>query len=873
MQPRPLPRRPENPVAASLTGLAAGSARRPRVVLALILLLAALSLVTAAHRLGVSTDTTRLFSASAPWMQRQRALLAAFPQTDKLIVAALDAPAPEQADDAATALATALAADPAHFRAISRPDALPYFTRNAFLLAPAADRRALLDRLTDAQPFLGTLAADPSLSGLCAALRLALLGAEHGQDLGPMAPALHAFGETLAQAAAGHPEPLSWQTLLGGKLAAAAGKYRFVLARPVLDYAALAPGGAATAALRQAASRIPAIASGQVRLRLTGQVVIDDEEFASVAQGAVGGLLGSLALVALWLFLALRSWRLILPVLVTLIAGLILTTGFAAAAIGRLNLISVAFAVLFTGIAVDFGIQFTVRFRARLNMRPQGVAAAIAAAARSCGAQILVAALATAAGFLAFTPTSFAGVAELGAIAGFGMLVALTLTLTLLPALLALTSPRADGRETGFLAPLAGPVQRRAGAIAAVFTLAALAGAACALHLPFDGDPLHTKNQHSEAIRTLYDLMQNPLTNPYSIQAVTPSLEAADAAAARYAALPQTALTLTLSSFVPHDQRQALAEIADTAAILAPTLTAPATLPPVTAATLRRSVTGLAAALTAALPKLPPASPLRPIAAAITRLATAPDATLLAANDAVSRYLPLQLTRLREALACRPVTLADVPAELRAAWLLPDGRARVQALPARGVADTGAMRLWADAAQAAIPETTGPAIFILRAADTITGAFATAALFAIVSIALILLASLRRLEDTLLVLAPLLTGAALTALAMRLLGMKLNFANIIALPLLLGVGVSFNIYFVMNYRAGARRFLGTATARAVAFSALTTGTAFGSLALSAHPGTASMGTLLLLSLGCTVLTSLVFLPALLTLRRGRIPGA
>ena len=103
--------------------------------------------------------------------------------------------------------------------------------------------------------------------------------------------------------------------------------------------------------------------------------------------------------------------------------------------------------------------------------------------------------------------------------------------------------------------------------------------------------------------------------------------------------------------------------------------------------------------------------------------------------------------------------------------------------------------------------------------------------------------------------------------------MRLNFANIIALPLLLGVGVSFNIYFVMNWRDGARGFLGTATARAIVFSALTTATAFGSLALSHHPGSASMGDLLLLSLGCTLVASLVFMPALLATRQTDVPRA
>jgi len=126
----------------------------------------------------------------------------------------------------------------------------------------------------------------------------------------------------------------------------------------------------------------------------------------------------------------------------------------------------------------------------------------------------------------------------------------------------------------------------------------------------------------------------------------------------------------------------------------------------------------------------------------------------------------------------------------------------------------------------------------------------------------------------LLVVVPLLLSALLTVVVAVLLPLPLNFANIIALPLLLGVGVSFNIYFVMNWRAGQGRFLGTATARAILFSALTTGTAFGSLALSRHPGTASMGFLLLLSLGCTLVVTLVFMPPLLlTLMRHDTPAA
>ena len=155
-------------------------------------------------------------------------------------------------------------------------------------------------------------------------------------------------------------------------------------------------------------------------------------------------------------------------------------------------------------------------------------------------------------------------------------------------------------------------------------------------------------------------------------------------------------------------------------------------------------------------------------------------------------------------------------------------------------------------------------VTIVATSATIVGAFRSAAIIAVVAITIILFLALRRVLDVALVLAPLILSALLTLLVAVLLRLPLNFANIIALPLLLGVGVSFNIYFVMNWRAGRHAVLGSATARAIVFSALTTGTAFGSLALSAHPGTASMGRLLMISLACTLVASLIFIPALLS---------
>ena len=215
----------------------------------------------------------------------------------------------------------------------------------------------------------------------------------------------------------------------------------------MLDHGVLEPGGAATAAIRAAASKLEFVEAGDARVRITGSVALSDEEFASVAKGAVAGMIGSVLLISLWLFLAVRSWRLIGPILLTLGLGLMLTLLFAAAAVGTLNLVSVGFGILFVGIAVDFAIQFCVRYRERRWENPDH-GAAMAETGRRAGGQILVAAAATSAGFLAFVPTEFRGVAELGLIAGVGMLIAFLCTVTFLPAAITLFRPRGEsGRD------------------------------------------------------------------------------------------------------------------------------------------------------------------------------------------------------------------------------------------------------------------------------------------------------------------------------------------------------------------------------------------------------------------------------------------
>lgn len=849
-----------------LVRLADACSQRAKLVLPIGAVVAVLSVLFAIHHLGVSTDTSAMFSSKLAWQRNAQELARDFPQFDNVLVAAVSADKPEEAEATAADLAAALSKDTQSITGVSRPDADPFLQKEGLLFLDTPDLTKLMNQTISAQPFLGQLVADPSARGLFSALALLGMGAAKGQaDLSAFTQPLHAFHTAMASALAGHPEPLSWQALLGGGLSDLAGKYRFVLVHPKLNYGALEPGGEATDAIRAAAAQLPYVKSGQAHVAITGQIALADEQFKTVAEGTVYGMIGSIVLITLWLYFAVKTWRLIIPILLTLGLGLSVTLFFAAVAVGTLNLISVGFGILFVGIAVDFAIQFSVRFRERHHEFPD-LNEAIRQTARRTGEQILVASIATAAGFLAFVPTSFLGVAELGLIAGVGMLIAFLCTLTFLPAAITLFRPGGEHGLVGFswAGPLDPLVARWRRPILAFFAAVAIASLAMAHGLTFDANPLDTSNQNTEAMRTLKMLMDSPITSPFTIDILEPNVQDAATLADRVRKLPSVDSVRTLASFVPADQDKKLAIIQDASAILGPTLTAPASAAPVTPDQIRLAAKAAYDQIAPALPSLKPGNSLQPIADDLKSIESAPDATVVAINQSLTAFLPQELNALVTSLSAEPVTLASIPAELKRQWVLPDGRARVQAVPKIAGKNTSEqIATFVKQVQTVAPNAGGPAVTIIATSQTIVDAFRTAAIYALIAITIILIIALRRLRDVALVLAPLLLSGLLTLLVMVAVPLPLNYANIIALPLLLGVGVSFNIYFVMNWRAGRRAILGSATARAIVFSALTTSTAFGSLALSNHPGTASMGQLLLISLGCTLLASLVFIPALL----------
>ncbi|THD47673.1 MAG: hopanoid biosynthesis-associated RND transporter HpnN [Bradyrhizobium sp.] len=818
----------------------------------------------AALNFKLNSNIDALLPSNVEWRKNELAFEAAFHRFN-VIEAVVGAPTPELASLASSDLARNLADDKSRFQSASGPDIADFFRRRALFFLPVDALRQTAAGLVEGEPIIHDIAGDRTLRGLVAGLEDALLGLQSNRlKLDDFARPLDAFSQTLEDALAGRPASFSWRDLAAGKPSAPADRRGYVEIRPILDFHSLQPGLAAETAIRDATA--PIALSRQAQARLTGPVAIDDEQFGTIRENAFRNGAITVAAVVIILWLALRSVRLIGALVVNLIVGLAATAAWGLLAVGAFNVISIYFAVLFVGIGVDFAIQFSVRYREERH-RIGDLPAALRSAGARVAMPLALASLATAAGFFSFLPTDYRGVSELGLIAGGGMLIAFVSSVTLLPALIKLLNPPGEPSELGYrsLAPVDDYLARRRVPII-VGTLAAIALASpLLLRLSFDDNPIDLQNPNHEAVATYLDLIQDPATGVAAVEALAPSLQQANADVEKFAHLPEVASVKTLSSFIPADQDAKLPIIRAAAGKLTDAFSPDdAAAAPSDAETIDALNEGASRLnLSAGQSQGSGASAMRRLSAAMTKVAQGSPELRMRVADALLTPLNLDLDDLHQSLEAEPVTLDNLPRELVDGWVASDGQARVSILPKADARDTRAMQVFARAVLAVDPAVTEGPVATLQAGDMIQHAFIVAGLCALVSIAALLWLFLRRLSDVALTLFPLALAGLLTMELMSAFGMPFNFANIIALPLLLGVGVAFKIYYIVAWREGATHLLQTPLTRAVVYSALTTAAAFGSLWFSSHPGTSSMGKLLALSLACTLAAAVLFQPILM----------
>ena len=843
------------------------SAHYPWIVIIAFSLIALASAAYFARHFAITTDSNKLLSSSLPWRQQELALDRAFPWRVDQIIAVIDATTPEAAEEAADGLVNNLSARSDVIRSVTRPDGGEFFARNGILFLKLDEVRRDAADLIAAQPFLGTLAADPTLRGILRTLSQSIEGVRIGKSkLEDLRPALVAIADALELLASGQHPAFSWRKLITGRPPEASDLRRFVNIQPVLNFADLQPGQKATAAIRETISRLGLNPERGVKVRLTGSVALADEEFATIADGAALNGIVTFLLVVLVLWLALKKFRIILAVLLSLIVGLLFTAAIGLWMVGALNLISIAFAVLFVGLGVDFGIQFSVRYRAE-RYASSDLRDALVATARGVAGPLLLAAASIAAAFYSFLPTAYVGLSELGLIAGTGMIIALATTVTLLPALLAVLKPAGEPAAIGYaaLAPVDRFLEHRRKWVIGTTLAATILGLPLLVYLRFDFNPLDLRAHNTESVATLLDLMSDPDTSPNTIDILESNTEHAAAVAERLRQLPEVNRVVTLQSFVPKEQDAKFAVIDDASFFLRNTLNPDRIEAKPTPAETVIALEETAGDLRGAANDLdsPAAIQARRLAKVLATLAAGPSAARNEAEQVLVVPLMTTLRQVRDLLGAEPVSIETLPASLTGRWVSARGLSRIEVAPSGDGNDNQTLERFVAAVRSVAPDAAGKPVFVIEAAATIVKAFLQAAVWSVASITLILFVALRRWTDVALTLVPLLVAIVGTLEICVIIGLQLNFANIIALPLLLGVGVAFKIYYIMAWRSGETNFLQSSLTRAVLFSACTTATAFGSLWFSHHPGTSSMGKLMALSLLTTLCAAVLFQPALL----------
>ena len=839
--------------------------------------------------LGVNSNNLELISPELPSRVHHATFSKHFPNLENALLVVIDGKTPELARDGAERLEAGLLAQPDRFEDVYLPGGGSFFEQNGLLYRSVDELDDFADRIAAIQPIIAELEREASIANLTRLVETGLDSVRAGTGNSDDWPdVLERVGDATVGVYAEFPVAISWEEVLLRGSAIDMTTRRVVVVHPVLEFGSVFAAGDALKAIREVATLEGLTEEHGIDVRVTGNPALNYEEMSGILWDIFVAGIFCFAIVVVILWFALRSWHIVVAAVATLVVGLVWTAGFATVSIGYLNLVSLAAAILFIGLGVDFAIHLGTRYADFLRDGLSPLDAMIAAC-EDVGGSLVLCTFSTAIGFLVFVPTDYRGVAQLGLISGVGMVLIVSLTFTLFPALL-FSWLRFDVKKhlrhsvtfryrwwTWFESHPRG-----------VRTTAALLGIAAIVLIPrahFDPNVVDMRDPSTESVQAFNDLLEAAgSASPWYVDSLTPSLEAANTLAEELETLDAVSHTITLASYIPEDQEDKLYVLEDIRFLLEPPPRSIASLPAPgideQVAALRKLHTFLGSDWVAG-DKTSLGASMRKLHSRLTTFIERLDADA-DPEEALDRLdtillagLPDQLTRLRTALDPSEIALASLPPELTRRMLSQDGTARVQIFPAENLEAESEMRRFTDAVLSIDPAASGIAVNLIALEDATKRSFQQALLSALALISVLLWMLWRRLSDMLLVLAPLFLSTAVTVALMGVFDIAFNFVNVIVIPLMFGVGVDSGIHLVHRSHskaAASSGLLGTTTARAVYYSAMTTTVSFGSLALSSHLGMASLGILLTIGMLLTVACNLIVLPALIALRSPRASG-
>ncbi len=831
------------------------------VVISVALVTCGFSIYFIINHIGMSTDTKDMLSEDLSWRQLDIEYERVFTETLDNVVIVVESNTPDEARASALTLYQALLIDPLLLNDIYYPAALPFFQQSAFLFMDETELYDLADQLAAIQPFIGTLLEDKTLRGLFSMLSDALQAIEDGEeiDLDPLLVEIN-------QALASDQHRVSWQRLISADTASKDVYREFIIAQTREAPDEFLPGQAAINQINKTVDRLQ-LENEQTRIRLTGSTALAYEELKSVSEANIIAIAASLVMVTVILIFGLSSIWLFFASLVTLIMGLITTTAFAAATVGTLNLISVAFAVLYIGLGIDFAIHLGLRYREQSILTTDN-SRALSIAFRQMFRSLFLCALTTAIGFYSFMPTDYQGVAELGWIAGSGMFISLLYTFTLLPALLSLRQYRAlNDRRPAHEHPVLQRLSQLpyryprqislAALVLVIMTLAALN------QIDFDSNTLNLQDPENESVQTYQDLLADSATSPWFVVLLTRDRAEAEDYIRQIKALDSVDRVVWSDDLVPANQEDKLFIVDDLNLMLGELDDYPQ---PVQMEHEQRvlAVNALLSKLTA-LEAIDSEQVIRlqeNLQALGNKLQ--PD-QLEGLEQRLLVHLDGSIDSLATALTADNIDASDIPQQVLSRWLK-EGYYKIEIYPTDDLSDNDAMIKFVKELQEYNDKIIGAPVINVEAGEAVITAFQSAIIYALIAISLLLFLLIKVKLDALLILISVMIGGVFTLTFMLVLGLPFNFANIIGLPLLLGIGVDSGIHIANRFRHehsnGGNIFM-TSASRGVFVSSMTTVCSIGNLAFSAHTGTATMGILLTVGLIAMMVSTMIVLPAFL----------
>jgi hopanoid biosynthesis associated RND transporter like protein HpnN len=832
-------------------------------------------------------DQSRMISEKLPFRVDEKDFRRAFPRLSDTIVVVIDADTIEGAITARNRLAERLRKEKSLFRYIYEPGGGTFFEENGLLYLNVDQLEDLSDNLAAAQPLLALLSDDLSLRNLFSVLDKVV---EKREEVEIPQRRMDALFEGMSGAFEGvmdgRPRNMSWQQLMAGKGGGLEKSRQFIILQPYINPHELSGKKVPLEATRRIARELGLDQAHGIRVRLTGDIALANENLVTIQSRLGIVILASFILVSVTLAIGVGCSALFtIANMLTLAIGLVWTLGFAIVAIGKFNLISITFAVIYIGVGIDFSLLICLIYR-EFIMRGKGNADAITATAENVGKGLYLCMATEAIGFYAFVPTAYAGASDLGLISGTGMIINLAVNLVVLPALFTLFPLKREKTKESRISRSA--LARKISEFPfvhsrGVLVCAAMAGLAAAALLPrlsFDYNPLNLFNQSSEAVVTAQELFRDPETSPWTISVLVKGAGEARETAARLNKLKEVKAAITIFDFIPEKQEEKLAIISEMALFMPP-IPASMKLKYSSAAEnlqamsrfeeeLKRSYLSSTKAPDPHVVKL--YDRIREFKK-FDRVSGRGDKEFSALGNALLSNLPILLKRLELLLQPTGLERKDLPRELTDQYVAVDGRYRVQVFPSANVTDVNNLRRFVNAVRTVSPHATDTAVSIFESGNAVVSSFSQAMLYALVAITFFLLLELRSILATVLTLIPFALAFLTTAASSVLLHMPLNFANIIVLPLLLGLGIDNGIHFIYRYRrdpSGNLNVLQTSTFRAVFYNTATSIVGFCTLIWMPHKGMASMGIVLTLCMIFVIIFTATVLPALIAVFKDRI---